>query len=254
MICNLVLGACLYLVSCILASLILTLMELKATTRKIVGKKVKALRAEGLIPAELYGHGVENKHLSIPEREFEKIYKEAGEHTIVELITDENGEKTPILITHAERHPIKDNFLAVDLHQIRMDKEIQTHVPIEFTGESPAERAGFILLKIMSELEIKALPANIPHRIEVSIATLENPGDTIRLKDITIPEGAAPIVPAETVIASITEKAAEEEVVVETEEGEDEEGATAEGEEGTDEEKKEGDTTETSEATEEKKE
>ena len=188
-------------------------MDLQAKTRTILGKKVKSLRKEGLIPAELYGQGIENKHLSIPKKGFTKIYKEAGEHTIINLLI-EGGEKIPVLISHAETHSTKDHFLTIDFHQVKMDELISTHVPVEFTGESPGVKSGFMLVKVLEELEVEALPTSIPHAIEVSIEKLENPGDTIRISDITIPKDAKIHTDPETVIASLSELEEEEELPV----------------------------------------
>jgi large subunit ribosomal protein L25 len=186
-------------------------MKLTASKRTILGKKVSRLRKDGLIPAELYGHGVENTHLKVTKKEFDKIYEEAGEHTIIDLVVDGKDEKIPVLIVQAERHPIKDLYFNIDFHRVRMDEEIHTHVPIEFTGESPGERAGLILIKVLQELEIKTLPGNIPHRIEVSIEGLENAGDTIHINDINLPDGVDTPLSDETVIVSLNEKIEEEE-------------------------------------------
>jgi large subunit ribosomal protein L25 len=195
-------------------------MNLTAQKRTITGKKVKTLRNQGIIPAELYGHGIENKHLQVNEKEFKKIYAEAGEHTVIQLKLEGEKENVPVLITHAPNHPTKDHTLTIDFHQIRMDESIQTHVPIEFIGESPGEKAGLVLVKVTDELEIEALPTKIPHEIAVDIAGLENAGDAIHLSDITLPEGVSAIAAPETVIASLSEQQEEivEEAPPETEE------------------------------------
>src|ERR1051325_908866 len=112
-------------------------LQISAKTRTVLGKKVKSLRSEGWIPAELFGRGEKNRHLSLPEKEFVKVFKKAGEHTVVDAVT-ENGEKIPVLITSAERHPISQKFLSVDLHQIRMDEKIHAKIPVELVGEAPA--------------------------------------------------------------------------------------------------------------------
>src|SRR3989338_9910596 len=108
-------------------------MELKVKERTIFGKKVKTLRRKGLIPAELYGHDIKNKHLSVPEKEFSKIYKDAGEYTIINAITEEN-EKIPVLISDVAYDNLHGRILSIDLRQVRMDEKIETKVPIEFSG------------------------------------------------------------------------------------------------------------------------
>ena len=184
-------------------------MELKVKNRTVLGKKVKHLRKEGLIPAELYGRGAENKHLEISENDFINTYKEAGWHTIVQIVT-EGVEKIPVLISDVQRHPLTRKILAVDFHQVRMDEKIETSVPIEFKGEAPAEKSGFFVVKVLNEVEVKALPTNIPHLFEVDLSRLENPGHSIHISDVKVPEGVEILTSPETVIASVTEHAEEE--------------------------------------------
>ena len=185
-------------------------MELQVKTRKILGKKVKHLRKEGFIPAELYGHGVENKHLKLSEKEFIHIHKKTGGHTIVQVIT-ESGEKIPVLISEVQYNPLSGRPLSVDLHRVRMDEIIDTSVPIEFKGTATAEKSGFLVVKVLSEVEIETLPGNIPHSFEVNLSTLNEPGKSIHVSDIKIPEGIKILVSPETVIASVTKREKEEE-------------------------------------------
>lgn len=185
-------------------------MELNAKTRTVLGKKVKHLRKEGFIPAELYGHGVENKHLKLSEKEFVHIHKETGGHTIVQVIT-ESGEKIPVLISEVQYNPLSGRPLSVDLHRVRMDEIIETSVPIEFKGTPPAEKSGFLVVKVLSEVEIETLPGNIPHSFEVNLSTLSKPGESIHVSDIKISEEIKILVPPETVVASVTEREKEEE-------------------------------------------
>lgn len=183
-------------------------MELIATPRTILGKKVKSLRTQGLIPAELYGHGMENKHISVPEKEFNKLYETAGEHTIIHLVI---GKKTiPALIAEVQKNPLSGKPIAADFHAVRMDETIETSVPIVFTGEAPAIKAGFIVVRVLDELDIEALPANIPQFLEADISNLAKAGDVIAVKDIAAPDGVKILDTPETVIASVTEKEKEE--------------------------------------------
>lgn len=178
-------------------------MQLKTSPRTILGKKVKALRKTGLIPAELYGHGKENRHLEISKKEFDKLYKEAGEHTIIQL--EAEGKKISALIASIQRNPTTDEYLSVDLHEVRMDEEIRTHVPIEFTGEAPGAKKGLMLIKVLATLEIEALPANLPPKIEISLESLEQGGDTIHVSELTLPTGVRALVSPETVVVTLTE-------------------------------------------------
>lgn len=186
-------------------------LELKIKNRTVLGKKVKTLRREGWLPAEIYGHGTPNRHVSVDAKEFEKTYSTAGAHTVITLVS-ENGEITPAMIAGADRDAVRNVFRSADLHAVRMDEKIHVHVPIRFVGESPAVKAGLLLVKVMDELEVSGLPANIPHAIEIDLSVLAAGGDSINVGDLVLPKNVQTPVEPETVVASITEKRTEEPV------------------------------------------
>lgn len=184
-------------------------MELAAEKREVFGRAVRQLRAQGLIPAELYGHGLENLHLSIPAKEFSKVFKEAGENTVVTVAVGK--EKLPALIYDVERHPTSEEVVSVDLYQVRMDEKIRANVPLEFTGESSVVKEGAgVLIKSMHEIEVEALPADLPHDIAVDLSGLAELGKSIYVKDLAVPANVKIAVDPETVVVSVTEKATEE--------------------------------------------
>jgi len=184
-------------------------MELIVQKREIFGKKVKALRKQGFIPAELYGHGVENIHLSVPAKDFLKIFKEAGESTIINLSLE--NKKLPVLIHDVVVDPINDQIIHIDFYQIKMDEKITTSVPLEFIGEAPAVREkGGILVKAMQEIEIEALPADLPASIKVNLNNLSEIGKSIYVKDLQVTKGLKILVESETVVATVIEAAKEE--------------------------------------------
>ena len=179
-------------------------------TREKLGKKVKSLRLQGLIPAELYGHGVKNLHLAVSAREFLKVFKEAGENTIVNLQI-QGGEK-PVLI-----HEIKTNYLSgeidhIDFYEVRLYEKIKARIPLEFTGEAPAQKSkGGVLNKAMSEIEVEALPGDLPHRFTLSLESLDDLNKSLYVKDIKVSPNVRILVDPETVIVTVTEPAKEEE-------------------------------------------
>jgi len=222
--------------------------EIQAEKREILGKKVKHLREKGLIPAELYGHGRENIHLSIPTDVFHDVYESAGEHAIVNVAVD--NKSIPVLINSVQRHPISGDVLAVDLYQVKMDEKVTTRVPLKFDGSSPAaEDLGGVLLKAMDEIEIEALPGDIPEEITVDLSVLHELDTSIYIKDLPVHGNYSFAVEPDTVVASVSTQREEEveevladeltpeDVVVEGEEKRDEEG-DKEGEQLTDNESK----------------
>ncbi len=160
-------------------------MKLNCTTRTVLGKKVKKLREFGQIPAELFGAHTENKHLTLNAKDFLKIYKNAGTHGIVELIID---EKSPInaLITDVTEGPYSKIPLSVGFHAIELNEKIHAFVPVLFEGESPMAKNGFPILKLVDELEIEALPKNVPESIKVSLDLLTEESSKIHIKELSV--------------------------------------------------------------------
>lgn len=187
-------------------------MELIVQTREILGKKVKALREQGLIPAELYGHGLANFHLSVPKKEFSKLFKEAGESTVIKLKTED--KEFNVLIHDIGKNALTDEIAHIDFYAIKKDEKIKVRVPLHFIGESAAvKEKGAILIKAVHELEIEALPEDLLHHIEVDISKLIDINTSILAKDLEISPKVKISSNLETVIASIIEQ--KEEVVVE---------------------------------------
>lgn len=186
-------------------------IQLAVTPREITGKKVKSLRRDGLIPAELYGHGVANVHLTVPAKEFGKAFKQAGSSTMITL--DLGKEKLPVMIHDVLRDSVRDDILHVDFYQVRLDEKITARVPLEFTGESAAvKEKNAIVNKSLAEIEVEAFPQNVPHTIIVDLSALAEIDQSIYVKDIVLPKGVTTDLDGETVVATATEPISEEEL------------------------------------------
>lgn len=185
-------------------------VKLKAEKRTILGRKVKTLRTQGLVPAHIFGHNVKTLHISVPFKEFAKVLREAGETTIIDLAID--GEKKPVLIRGVQTHPVTDQILHVDFYQVSLKEKVKVAVPLEFIGESAAvEKALGVLLPQLQELEIEALPTNLPEKIEVDVSKLENVGDAIHVKDLKINrEKIEVLTDSELVVVNIGESVTKE--------------------------------------------
>ncbi len=184
-------------------------MDLAVKTRDVLGKKVKALRREGFVPAELYGHGFENIHLALPAKEFGKVLKEAGSTSVVTLIIGK--EKKSAMIHEVARDAVSSEVIHVDLHQVRMDELVKAHVPLEFVGEAPAiKTASAVINRAMSEIEVEAFPQDLPHSLVVDLSVLDELDKTIYVKDLKRPKGVTFLVDLETAVATATPPAPEE--------------------------------------------
>jgi large subunit ribosomal protein L25 len=188
-------------------------MELKVQNRNIFGAKVKTLRQQGLIPAELYGHGIKNLHLSLPAKEFKKVLKEAGESTVVNLLTEDN-KTLPAMIHEFKTDSLSGEILNVDFYQIKLDEKIRVHIPIEFIGEAAAiKNFGGILVKTIKTIEVEALPNDLPHKFEADLSKLDEIGKSISAKDLKTGDKVKIFISPETVIATVVEAKKEAEEV-----------------------------------------
>lgn len=186
-----------------------------AQKRDILGKKVKTLRSKGFLPAVVYGGGKNAESIAIKEADFLKLWKSAGESTVVELNIGE--DKKNVLIHEVDIGPLKDNPIHVDFYVVDMTKKIHVDVALEFIGESEAVKAGGILVKVLHSLKVEALPNDLPHSILIDISLLKATGDLIIVKDIKVLKGVKILDnPEEAIVVIEAPRAAEEIKVAET--------------------------------------
>ena len=137
-------------------------IELEAQMRTILGGKVRSLRASGYIPAVLYGKGQEALNLQVPVKNFTKVLKEAGESTLVYVNVD--GKSYPTIIHDVAKDPVKDHLIHADFYKVSLTEKIKTKVPVVFVGEASAVKdLSGIFVRNVNELEVEALPQNLPH-------------------------------------------------------------------------------------------
>jgi large subunit ribosomal protein L25 len=186
-------------------------IELEAQKRTVFGRKVKRVREAGFVPAVLYGKGQEAISLQIPVKSFDKTLKTAGESTLVYLNVD--GESYPTIIHDVMRHPIRDHVMHADFYKVRLDEKIKTNVPVVFVGEAPAVKdLQGIFVRNVNELEIEALPQDLPHEVSIDISGLKAFGDQIQLKDINLGDKVKVMGEPDEIIATVQEPISQEEL------------------------------------------
>ncbi len=184
-------------------------MELVVQKREKFGKATNALRKTGMIPAELYGKGVQNLHLAVPMKDFKKVFKAAGESTLIDVMI--GGEKRPAMIYDVALDPVTDEITSVDLFQVRLDQKIKIRVPLEFVGESLAIKDEHgILVKPMQEIEIEALPNKMPHSIKVDISKIAHIGQVVNVGDLKLGDDVKIHADLTAVLATVTAQMTEE--------------------------------------------
>jgi len=190
------------------------MLTLLAKAREVVGKKVESLRKQSLLPAVLYGPKIKSQPLNVDLKEFEKVYKEAGESTLIKLkIKDEKlkSKEFRVLIHDIQRDPLTEKIIHVDFYQPRLEEEVEVTLPLIFEGEAPAVREqGGTLVKIISEIEVRALPKNLPKEIKVDVSVLKTFEDNIKISDLKLPEGVKILKEPDEIVASVAPPEEEE--------------------------------------------
>ena len=178
------------------------MIELSVVARS-TDQSADSLRKSGSVPAIFYGPKEESTPITVDSRLLEKVWKDAGETTIVKLVG--LGEAKDTLIHDVQVHPVTGAMLHADFYVIEKGKKVSINVPLEFVGESLAEKAGHIVVKALHEIEIEVAPAELPHHLEVDISSLEKVGDHVLASQVKLPSSAELITDGEEIIVSITE-------------------------------------------------
>lgn len=192
-------------------------ISLAAQKRTVLGRKVKQLRKDGIIPAHVFGHKVKTVHVQVKAGEFHKVFEKAGETGIISLSVD--SEKRPVLVRNLQIHPVTDEPLHIDFYQVNLTEKVKVNVPLEIIGEAPAvEKKIGLLLTPVSEVEIEALPADLPENIEVDITKLSEIGSEIKVKDLKVDRSKIEVLTdEELVVVQIGELVTKEMEAVEAE-------------------------------------
>jgi large subunit ribosomal protein L25 len=187
------------------------MLEIKATPRQELGRKTNKQRKAGQIPAVIYGHGVKSEPLYVGAKDFSKVFGEAGESTLITLEID--NKKRNVLIHDVARDPLSEQFLHVDFYQVKMDEKLKAKVPLNFIGESNAVKAeAGVLVKNLQEVEVEALPKDLPHHLDVDIGALQTFEDHVFVKDLNVSDSVKILAEADEIVASVIPPRSEEEL------------------------------------------
>ncbi len=203
--------------------------------RTLTGKKVKNLRKAGIIPVHLYGQGVESQALQCEAKTLFRILSQAGMNTPITVSIPGQDDEKLTFIREIQWHPVRGELLHVDFLNVDVANEITTAVPITFTGDAPAVHTvpDSSVVQLMREVEVRALPLDVPSEITADIGLIQEAGDVVRLGDVALPEGVVFLADEDEAIARL--EIARAEIVEEVEEeamelGEGEEAAEPEAE------------------------
>ncbi|MDD2224713.1 MAG: 50S ribosomal protein L25 [Candidatus Shapirobacteria bacterium] len=189
--------------------------QIKAELRTVLGRKVKKIRKEGLLPATVYGRNFEPISVQFKAMELERLFNEVGESGLVELLID--TQKIPVLFRNPQYSPVESDLVHIDCYKVNLKEKITATVPIEFIGESQAVKEGNNLVEVSNDVEIEALPADLPESITVDITVLNTVDDMITVGDIKLGEKMEMVTQLDQVIVKVEKPRVEEEAPVEEE-------------------------------------
>jgi large subunit ribosomal protein L25 len=175
-------------------------IEFEAQRRTLLGKKVKQLRREDRIPGVVYGPLVtETVPVTVDRRQFAKFYQTNGHSTLFTLRWEDGQES--VFIREVQMHPVRRDALHIDFFAPNLRKPVRAVVPLVF--HNPVHTAEGVLTEARTGIEVEALPALIPHQLDVDVSGLERPGDVLRVGDLALPDGVVAITGADEIVAQM---------------------------------------------------
>jgi large subunit ribosomal protein L25 len=180
-------------------------MQLKASTRELLGKRARRLHGQGKLAAVVYGHNTTPTPLELDRLEFQKVFVKSGRTHLVDLIVDGKTEK--VLVREIQTHPRRLGPIHVDFYQVNLEEKITVEVPVHLVGESAAVKRGDAdVLQPIHALRVECLPSDIPEAFEVDLTPLEEIESEFRVADLSVPKGVTVLLDPEELIVKIVHK------------------------------------------------
>lgn len=176
---------------------------LKVQKREAMKKKLNTLREKEIVPAVIYGHKIKNTNVQVSMHDFIKVHRVAGESTLFDLeINDEKPVK--VIIKDIQRDPVKGDIIHIDFHQVSMTEKLQAQIPLKFIGIAPAIKTfGGVFVTQKESLSVKCLPQDLVSDIEVDVTSIVNLEDSIKIKNIKVPEKIEVLDNPEDIVAAV---------------------------------------------------
>lgn len=207
----------------------MTTYELQAEKRTILGKKVKQLRKKGVVPGNVFGKKTPSVAIQVDHKALVATLKKAGETSLVNVKIAGETKARPVLVAGYAQNPVTGELLHVDFHEVDLNQKTTAMVPVKVVGESEVVKSGNVLVMLKNEIEVEALPTDLPDALEIDITSLTEVGATLHAKDLKVDRSKVTLsIEDEEPIVTVQEPAKEE--VVEAPVAEGSEAAPTEGE------------------------
>jgi len=182
-------------------------IELETTKREVVGKKVRFLRRQGIIPVHLFGHGIVSMALQCDTAKLQRVLAKAGETKVISLKLDNEKRPRSVLVREVQVDSLKGGLLHVDFYQVKKAEKVKVEVPITLVGEAPAlELRANMLMQELDTLTVECLPAKIPASVELDISSLTEAEQMVRVKSIELAKGVTILNDPELVVVKISSR------------------------------------------------
>ena len=197
----------------------MTDLNIKTSTRDVLGKKTRFMRREGTTPTHLFGHGIDSLSLQCDTAKLQRIIARAGMTRLIALEVEGDKEPRSVFIREIQREPCSGELLHVDFYQVKSTEKIRVDVPIILIGEAPAmKEKGRTLTHSLTSLIVESLPDKLPPQIEVDLSSLEEVEQAIFVRDITLSPDVTVVTDPDQMVVRVSEaRVVEEEIVAEAE-------------------------------------
>ena len=181
-------------------------MQLKASTRDLLGKRTRRLHGQGKLAAVVYGHNTKPTPLVLDRLEFQKVFLKSGRTHLVDLVVDA-GRTEKVLVREIQTHPRRLGPIHVDFYQVNLEEKITVEVPLHLVGESAAVKRGDAdVLQPIHTVRVECLPSDIPEAFEVDLTPLEEIEAEFRISDLRVPKGVTVLVDPDELVVKIVHK------------------------------------------------
>jgi len=160
-------------------------MELIGQKRKILGKKTKTLREDRLLPAVIFGKGLESLSITVGYNDFVKVFTKTGETSVFDIVVD--NKKHPVLVKDVQRHHITSKPIHVGFYEVNLKEKINANIPVEIVNEEEnalVKSGEALVLVLLNEIEVEALPTDLPENFTIDAIKLEGMDSTILVDDL----------------------------------------------------------------------
>ncbi len=177
-------------------------LVLQAKTRSVLGKKVKRLRREGVVPGNLYARGEESKAIQSSLDEIRRVFSAVDRNAVVTMSIDGSEDTIPVVLREIQRHPVTRQLIHLDFYQVDLTRAIHSEARLVLIGDSEAETKGGTVVQSLELLMLEALPEAMPSVLEIDISVLEDFGHSVLVRDLQLPEGVVALTDGAVAVAT----------------------------------------------------